>query len=243
MERIKGISLVLVISLLVLASPSISQRGASASQLIFFGPSQTIVMNGTGVLLNLNLTDIEPQAVGATAQATFENVVNNETVAIFNSSVFALPPSVPTIVNMSISGLTLCTNYSIAVEIFSTSGAVLAPVRQMYSFPCQAYSQAYSLAAPVTAVQLGDFEVANATFTNSLSIPLTGVVIGVYLNQIGQTVSVDTATVTIPPGETASAYVTANGISHGAYNVTLFAVDSSGTPISTANLTTLTFST
>lgn len=198
--------------------------------------------SGTSILLNLNFTNVEPQAVSATAQAVLENVVNNKTVEIENSSVFTLAPSVPTVVNMTLSDLPLCTNYSISVEIFSTGRTVLAPVRQMYSFPCLAYSQAFTLAAPVAAVKLGEFETANGTFTNNLSIPLTGVVIAVFLNQIGETISVDTATLTISPGSTVSAYVTASGIPMGTYNVTMFTLDENGTPVSPAYYTNLTFS-
>jgi len=242
MNRIKSAS-ILVIVLLLLASPSISNEffQTQATQLVFFGTSNAIVTSGTSILLTMNLTNVESQSVNATAQAVIENAINNETLEIENSSIFTLSPAMPTIINMTLPDLTLCTNYSIAVEIFSTGGAVLAPVRQMYSFPCESYSQALTLTPPITVVDLGPYEAVNATFSNSLSITLTAVIFAVFHNQIGQTIDISTDTITVAPGETTNAYIAVT-IPQGTYNSTIFAWDVRGTSVSPSYSAQLTFS-
>ena len=241
MNRVKSAS-IFVIALLLLVSPSISSQlfQSRATQLIFFGTSEAIVTSDTSVLLTMNLTNVETQSVSATAQAVIENAINNETLAVENSSVFTLSPSLPTIINMTLD-LSLCTNYSIAVEIFSTGGAVLAPIRQMYSFPCESYSQALTLSSPITVVDLGPYQALNATFSNTLDINLTAVVFAVLHNQIGQTVYVGTDTLTLEPGQAANAYVIAT-IPKGTYNGTIFVLNVNGTSVSSPYSAQLTFS-
>lgn len=229
--KLRNVSLV-AFSLFILAGPPISNYSrTSAIQLVFFGTSQAIVLNGQNVLLTLNLTNVEPTPVDASAQAVIENALNNETFAVENSSVFALAPSIPTIVNMTISGLTLCTNYSVSILVYSASGAPLTPARQLYTFPCEAYAKAFTLASPLEVASSFPPTV-NATFTNSLAITLNAVVFGIYRNSAGETVCVCTSSINLAPGETESVLLIAAGIPTGAYNATVFVWDTNGTPIS-----------
>ena len=234
------VAAVMMFGLLVLASPIILQSVprnyyVSSTQLLFYGTTQLNVLNQNTVLLTLNATDVEPTAISAIAQAVIENTVNNQTVAVENSSVVMFEPSAPTIVNMTVTGLDLCTNYSIAVGFQTLSGAILTPVHTFYEFPCEVYSTALTLDSAINPWQSCGACV-NATLTNDLNVSLTAVVFAIYHIPSGETISVSTSTVVFGADQNGSAFFSGIGVSLGDYNVTLFAWDSGGVPVSNSSI-------
>jgi hypothetical protein len=59
-------------------------------------------------------------------------------------------------------------------------------------------------------------------------------------NSAGQTVYYTTATITVAAGGSATAYDVIAGLPSGTYSVTIFAVSTSGTAISTSSTVTVT---
>lgn len=225
--------LLIVVTSLFDIVPLVPRAEADTTPLVFFGASQISVLTGSSVLLTLNLTNVEPTPISMIVHSVIDNVSNNETIDVVNSSETTLQPSLPTIVNMTINNLAGCINYSIAVDVLSTSGAVLTPIRVFYTFPCEIYSQALTLAAPLSIDSSCGPECVNATMTSHLNSTLTAVILAVYQNQAGQTLSVVTSTVTLSEGETASVYLgSLLGALPDVYNATVFAWDTNGVPIS-----------
>ena len=128
-------------AVLVIASPSLLDAlpathhdEAASTQLVFFGTSQTLVLAGDSVVLSLNLTNVDPTPISTIIHAVVDNESNNQTLETVNSSAATLQPSIPTIVNETIDNLAACINYSIAVDVVSTIGAILANKGNLY-FP------------------------------------------------------------------------------------------------------------
>lgn len=231
---------IFTLALLVAASPSILQNAPGKyyakadSELVFIGATQASVLSGSSLMLDVNLTNVNPTSVSVIVQAVMANEVNNETIENQNSSAMTLLPSVPTVINMTITDLTLCTNYSISINVNSSStGAILAAPPTIYVFPCLAYDEALTLDAAPSLVSLCPYNVCvNATFTNTLRIPVSGIAFAVFKTSVGQTAYLGMGTVQIAPGNTSSLTLIAPGLGSGVYNVTVFAWDTSGVPVS-----------
>jgi hypothetical protein len=200
--------------------------------MVFFGTTTTTILNGTAIQLAMNLTDVLPSPVNVTTSATVDSFPSNQTVTIANSSVALLEPSVPTVVNLEIVGLTSCTNYSVSINVLTVSGFFIATTNTFYVFPCWAYGNALTLDTSLTGAASCSGVCINATFTNNLNSPVRAVVIAVLRSQTGQTECVCTSSVTIGGGDTQSAFLVATGIPSGPYNATIFAWDTKGVPIS-----------
>jgi hypothetical protein len=232
----------LVLGLLVLASPSLIQSlpGSSHysqtdSQLVFFGTSKLSILSGNSVLLAVNLTNVNPAPINTIVETIVENAANNQTVGIQNSSDVQLAPSIPTVVNVTVVDLSLCTNYSFTTEVLSISGAALAPKRTTFVFPCEVYSHALNVAVNLNVVQ-GCFEpCVNATVTNTLNESITAVIFANYHSGSGETICVCSSSVVISAGSTKSIYIATTSAASGSYNVTVFVWDVGGVPISGKN--------
>jgi hypothetical protein len=236
-KRMRIVSLI-VVGVVLLASPNLLQNipgkhySQTDTQLVFFGTSQTSVLTANSVLLAVNLTNVEPTPVNAVVQAVVRNAINNQSIEIENSSTTSLLPSAPTIVNTTIPDLMLCTNYSLSVEVTTPADAVLAPIRTIFTFPCEIYSHALNLGVNLNVLQDCLGPCVNTTLTNTLDEPVDAIVVAIYHSQAGQTVCACFSSITLNAGATKSAYVTGIGTTGGLYNVTVFAWDTNGVPLS-----------
>jgi hypothetical protein len=97
-----------------------------------------------------------------------------------------------------------------------------------------------TLSGSVTKDTKGILTGLDATFTNSATSSVTGIVYAVVHNSIGQTVYYTTATVTPSSSGTATAFLVLSGLPAGTYTVTVFATDTSGNAISVSTTTSVT---
>jgi hypothetical protein len=95
-------------------------------------------------------------------------------------------------------------------------------------------------AATPTSTHVGTNPAVQTTYTNTSNAPVTAIVYGVVHNSAGQTVYYTTATITVAAGGSATAYDVIAGLPSGTYSVTIFAVSTSGTAISTSSTVTVT---
>jgi hypothetical protein len=238
LNQLKGKEAALLIVIFVLASPSILQNlpgqhlSQASSPMVFFGTTTTTILNGSAIQLAMNLTDVLPSPVNVTTSAAVDSFPSNQTVTVANSSVAVLKPNVPTVVNLAITGLASCTNYSVSIDVLTISGSFVATTNTFYVFPCWAYGNALILDTGLTGMVSCSGVCINATFTNNLNSPIKAVVIAVLRGQTGQTECVCTSSITIDGGETQSAFLVATGIPSGPYNATIFAWDTKGVPVS-----------
>jgi len=71
------------------------------------------------------------------------------------------------------------------------------------------------------------------SYTNNSNAPQTAYIYGVVHNALGQTVAYTTATVSPAAGASQTGQLVLFGLAPGTYSVTLFAVSTSGTALST----------
>jgi hypothetical protein len=233
-------SAVLVIALLVLLSPPALQStsgeqqhySSAQSESLFFGATQATILSGTSIQLSLNVTNPETSPATAIAQVVVGNVVTGVTLEIQNSSLLTLQPNTPTIVNVTLTGLTLCTNYSLAIHFDSASGAALTPEQLIYEFPCEVYGNAVTIEAAQITPGACVSNCVNATVVNDLDTSITTLIFAVVHNQAGQTISANTGTVTIGAGNNETVLIATTTVPQGQYNVTVFAWDETHVPIS-----------
>jgi hypothetical protein len=91
-----------------------------------------------------------------------------------------------------------------------------------------------------SSTTVGINKAVQTSFTNTSNAPITAIVYGVVHNAAGQTVYYTTATITAAAGGSVTAYDIIAGLPSGTYSVTIFAVSTSGTAISTTSTATVT---
>jgi len=99
----------------------------------------------------------------------------------------------------------------------------------------------FTSTAPPTQTTINGQQFVTISYTNNGKAAITGIVYAVVHNAVGQTVYYSTATITPAAGATAQAFVALAGLPPGTYSVTLFAITTSGTAISTTSTVSVTF--
>jgi hypothetical protein len=98
----------------------------------------------------------------------------------------------------------------------------------------------FTLSGSITKDTKGVFTGLDATFTNTASGPVTGIVYAVVHNSLGQTVYYTTASITPASGSTSTAFLVLTGLPPGTYSVSVFATDTGGNAISVSTSTSVT---
>jgi len=98
----------------------------------------------------------------------------------------------------------------------------------------------FTLSGSATKTTVGAFTGISASFTDSSTASVTGIVYAVVHNNAGQTVYYTTATISPTAGATADAFLVLSGLPPGTYQVSVFVTDTSGNAISSSTSVSVT---
>jgi hypothetical protein len=118
-----------------------------------------------------------------------------------------------------------------AVAYPLASGASISTTITTTQAPSSLLTTSLSVGFP-GQTSLGGYQAVTLAFTNNLNVTISSVVYGSIINSSNQTVSITTATMTLSPKETQTAYLFILAPGSGTYSFHAFAVSSSSVPIS-----------
>jgi len=98
----------------------------------------------------------------------------------------------------------------------------------------------FTLSGSASKTTVGAFTGLSASFTDTSTSAVTGIVYAVVHNNAGQTVYYTTATISPSAGATADAFLVLSGLPPGTYQVSVFVTDTSGNAISSSTSVSVT---
>ena len=208
------------------------------SQFVQVNMGTPVIETNDSVVLNVNVTNSAQTSLEGRVYVLATSHIDGSLV-FANSTMTSLPSNITVPVTLDVQHLGACASYDLSVFVTTTFGSVVSSYSTVsVNIPCPFGDKTWTLGTLRTC-PLGIYDCVNVTVTNNANISILGVIIGVLHNAEGQPIEVTSASVVLGAMQSVNAFpiVTVSGV----YNVTLFAWNVDGIPISMSETVELNF--